>query len=204
MTLNTARDRQVIDVKVNDALRESRGRTNRSQEFMALELGVARKTIQNWEKGSSEPTIEQAIQWFRVLGISPLPYLFQIVFPDMERISSSDEEAKLRRSLEDMIDELPMEAVRQLLYLFYGDHGSSPRAVLNMLTAHLQTPMASRVSQGSVILKNYEMAVRRNELSDSGHIQPNTELLKEAINRGMDAAVNNDGAYIMGDRYSRW
>ena len=183
-----------MDIK--DALRDARAISEKSQEYMALELGVARKTIQNWEKGTSEPTIKQAIEWFRVLGVSPIPYLFQTVYPDMEGINSNHKIDNLRSSLETLIEMLPEEGVRQLLYLFYGDHGSSPRAVLNMITAHLQTPMKDRVTNGTVVLKNYRIAERKNELTSTEHVMPNVPLLERAIELGEDAAVNNELAYV--------
>lgn len=184
---------------VCEALRESRNLSGKSQEYMALEIGIARKTVQNWERGTSEPTIGQAVAWFKALDISPLPYLLQIVHNDMDRINGKDDFNKLKASLNKLLQELPEEGVRQLLYLFYGDHGSSPRAILNMVTAHLQTPMEARVTQGSVILKNYEMAQKKHILTAEDHVQPNVELLKKAINMGEEAAVKNLDAYILSD-----
>lgn len=169
-----------------------------SQEQMALELGVARKTVQNWEKGVSEPTIHQAISWFEVLAVSPLPYLFQYMYPDMEGISSADADEHLRQMLFNLLTELPPEGVRQLLYLFYGNHGSSPRAVLNMVTAHLQTSMRDRVTAGSVILKNYEIAQKKDTVAKKEHVQPNVELLRDAIKKGEEAVVGDEEAYILG------
>lgn len=177
------------------ALRTSRNQAGMSQEYVAYELGVARKTIQNWEKGISEPTIDQALSWFRVLKISPLPYLFRYVYPEMENISSNDHVEVLRKSLLSFVEAMPEEAVRQLLYLFYGDHGSSPRAVLNMVTAHLQTPMRDRVVAGSVILKNYELANKQDAITGKDHIQPDVELLRKAIEKGEQAAVSNENTY---------
>lgn len=184
---------------VCEALRESRNLSGKSQEYMALEIGIARKTVQNWERGTSEPTIGQAVAWFKALDISPLPYLLQIVHNDMDRINGKDDFNKLKASLNKLLQELPEEGVRQLLYLFYGDHGSSPRAILNMVTAHLQTPMEARVTQGSVILKNYEMAQKKHILTAEDHVQPNVELLKKAINMGEEAAVKNLDTYILSD-----
>lgn len=159
-------------------IRETRLMKEKSQEYMAMELGITRKTVQNWEKGVSEPTIEQAMQWFRILQVSPLPYLFQYVFPDMENISSGDEDDRLRDALLKLAAELPSEGMRQLLYLFYGDHGSSPRVVLNLITAFLQSPHHDRIVAGNLILLNYEMARQKEELTSPHHIQPNVELLK--------------------------
>lgn len=177
-------------------LRETRAQRKKSQEYMALELGVARKTVQNWEMGISTPNIEQVRQWFSVLNISPLPFLHQYTSPYLENISGADDDAKLRQALEILLADIPPEGVRQLLYLFYGDHGSSPRAVLNMVTAHLQTPMRDRVTAGSVICKNYEIAQKKGQLTDEKHIQPNMDILRDAIERGEVACVEGNETYV--------
>lgn len=178
------------------ALKDARKCKQKSQEYMALEMGVSRKTIQNWESGASSPSIDQCILWFEILELSPLPYLFQFVHPNMENISPKEKVEELRYALSQLIDAIPEEGVRQLLYLFYGDHGSSPRAVLNMLTAHLQSPMHSRVSNGKLILENYEMAKARNELSDINHVQPNLQFLTDCIEKGKGAAIKGDNTYF--------
>lgn len=177
-------------------LRETRTKQKRSQEYMALEMGIARKTVQNWEKGISAPSITQTMDWFRILQVSPLPYLFQYVYPEMENISSKDEDEKLRKSLLTLIEQLPPEGIRQLLYLFYGDHGSSPRAVLNMLTAHLQTPMRDRVTASSIILKNYQIAQKQNTITSNEHVQPDLSTLQKAIQKGENAAIEGSETYV--------
>lgn len=184
-------------MKIYEALREARHLSGKSQEYMALELEVARKTVQNWEKGVSEPSIGQAINWFKVLDVSPIPYLIQVVHKDMDGISAADDLKKLKSSLHQLLDELPEEGVRQLLYLFYGNHGSSPRAVLNMLTAHLQTPMKDRVMHGHLILKNYELASKKGLVTAAHHVQPNQKLLELAIAKGEEAEINNAKAYVL-------
>lgn len=181
------------------SLKKSRQLAGKSQEYMSLEMEIARKTVQNWEKGVSRPTIDQALNWFKILNISPLPYLFQYVYPEMEGISSDHNIVELRKALRTLLEVLPDDGVRQLLYLFYGDHGSSPRAVLNMVTAHLQTEMKDRVSAGSLILKNYEIASKKGTITGENHVKPNVELLKKAIELGENAAVEDYGAYILCD-----
>lgn len=184
-------------MEICEALREARNISGKSQEYMAYELGVARKTVQNWEKGSSEPSIGQAIAWFKALNISPLPYLFQFVHTDLEHVSSASERNQLKAALVKLMQELPEEGIRQLLYLFYGKHGSSPRAVLNMVIAHLQTPMRDRVLQGTVIVKNYELASKKGCLTDKEHVQPNVELLHRAIEEGEAADLRDAKAYVI-------
>ena len=177
---------------IAEALRLTRNESGKSQEYMAFELGVTRKTILNWV---SEPTIGQAVTWFKLTGKSPIPYLLQHVFPQMEKISSKDSDEKILAALLELINELPPEGVRQLMYLFYGDHGSSPRAVLQMVTAHLQTPMKDRISHGQLIATNYEIAQRTGTLARPDHIQPDLSYLKSAIESGKTAVENNTKEY---------
>lgn len=184
-------------MEICEALRVARNLSGKSQEYMSMELGIARKTVQNWENGVSEPSLGQAIEWFKVLDINPLPYLFQVVYPDMDGISSRDDIATIRNALNSLLLSLSDEGIRQLMYLFYGKHGSSPRAVMNLITAHLQTPMGARVSQGNIILKNYEIALKKDKLTDKDHIQPNIELLKDAIAKGEEAEIKDASAYIL-------
>jgi len=178
------------------ALKAARRRQNKSQEYMGLEMGVSRKTVQNWEKGVSSPSIDQCILWFEILELSPLPYLFQFVHPNMENISAKEKLEDLRYALSQLVETIPEEGVRQLLYLFYGDHGSSPRAVMNMVTAHLQTPLHDRVSNAHMILNNYEMAYASGELTDITHIQPDVEFLNDSIEMGKQASIKGNDNYF--------
>lgn len=187
-------------MEICEILRTTRYDSGKSQEFMALELGVARRTIQNWETGVSEPGVSQAIEWFIVLGRNPIPFLLQYLFPVMDHISAGDDTDKLRRALARLIQELPDEGVRQLLYLLYGDHGSSPKAVLHLMNAHLQTPMKDRIIQAEIITKNYELAKMTGTLARPDHIQPSVELLHSAIASGEKAYFNGESEYMIRHR----
>lgn len=166
---------------IAESLRATRNEARKSQEYMALELGVTRRTILNWENGVSEPSVNQAIAWFKLLDKNPIPYLLQITYPDMDKISHKDDDSRILTALMQIINDLPAEAVRQLMYLFFGNHGSSPRAVLQMITAHLQTPMRDRISHGQLIATDYEIAKRTNSLARPDHIQPDMDCLNLAI-----------------------
>lgn len=179
-------------------LQRSRNIAGKSQEYMAIELGVARKTIQNWEKGISSPTVPQVLSWFHILGQSGVPYFFQYIYPDMEGIKRSDSDDHIHRALLEVVNNLPPESVRQLLFWFYGDHGSSPTAVLQMLTAHLQTPMKDRVTQAAVIAKNYEIALKKGEIASPEHVKPDLDFLKKAIDEGEKAFLENKNTYQNG------
>lgn len=184
---------------IAEALRNSRHETGKSQEYMAFELNVSRRTILNWENGTSEPTIGQAIRWFKLVQKNPIPFLLQHVFPEMDKISSRDDDEKIKAALLLLINELPPEGIRQLMFLFYGNHGSSPRAIMQMITAHLQTPMKDRISHGQLIATNYELAKLSGNLSRPDNIQPNLEYLNSAINSGKEAVKSNAKEYSIAE-----
>lgn len=182
---------------IDKILQQTRYESGRSQEYMALALSVSRRTVQHWESGVSEPSVSAFLAWFRLLGRNPLPYLLQNIYPTADRISAGDPASKLRKALLDMVKELPEESVRQLLYLLYGDHGSSPRAVLNMVTAHLQTPMKDRITHGRIILHNYEINEKKRTLTAPAHVQPDTKLLHAAIEAGEKAFLEDQKEYSL-------
>ena len=182
---------------IAEALRTTRNETGKSQEFMAFELGVTRRTILNWENGVSEPSIGQTVKWFKLVEKNPIPFLLQYTYPDMDKISPKDDDAKILAALMQLINDLPAEGVRQLMYLFFGNHGSSPRAVLQMITAHLQTPMKDRIAHGQLVATNYEIAKRTNSLSKPDNIQPDLECLNAAISTAKKTVEKNAREYSM-------
>lgn len=51
------------------ALERARKEKGFSQEYIARQLGVARATVDNWEKGVTTPTLPMAAKLAEVLGI---------------------------------------------------------------------------------------------------------------------------------------
>ena len=145
----------------------------------------------------SEPSITQAITWFKLVDKSPIPYLLQTVYPNMDKISAKDDDARILTALLQLINDLPVEGIRQLMYLFFGNHGSSPRAVLQMITAHLQTPMKDRIAHGQLIETNYEIAQKTNTLANPNHIQPDLECLNASIESAKKAVINQAKEYCL-------
>lgn len=175
----------------------SRAESGLSQEAVALELGIAKKTVQNWEKGASTPTLPQAIAWFRVVRVAAMPYFLQFMFPDMEGIESRVSDKKVRENLVAIMEMLPVDGMRQLMYLFYGNHGSSPRAVMNLVTAYLQMPLRDRYQVDCIVQEQYKIARDRNELVREDYVQPNTEMMEKSIAREREAVVKGSDNYMI-------
>lgn len=177
----------------------SRSRTcaGKSQEYMALGLGVSKKTVQNWEKGISSPTFFQGTEWFHLLGMNPLPYYYDFLFSNKVQEKNSPEELHTNEALRLLIEQLPLNAKQELLFMLSGEHGSSPYSVIQLMTAHLQSPLKDRVSHASSILQDYEMEKELEQLSVPEAVQPDLEVLRMAINEGRQSVMTHGTGYTI-------
>lgn len=189
------RIQRFTDIHVN-----ARMKCKKSQEYMAMELGVAKKTVQNWEKGISSPSFFQSLEWFRVLGLNPLPYYVNCVYPaNTTNVSSDSSDEEINKAFDELMKDIPMSGKRALLFLFYGKHGSSPNAVVQMMLAHLHTGMKARALHASLISQTYVIEKETNMLACPDNIQPNIEALDKAIESAKQAFINNKTDYAIID-----
>ena len=173
-----------------------RFKEGKSQEYMAMELGVSKKTIQNWEKGISSPTFFQSLEWFRILNTNPFPYYLALTYPDkLKGLKGSDSDGKINEAFDALVETLPSSAKRAILYLFYGEHGSSPNAIIQMMLAHLHTPLRSRVTQAILIAHMYEMEKELGNLICKDNIMPDIDVLNDAIDKARISAIHHDYGY---------
>ena len=175
---------------------QSRSDAGKSQEFMALGLGVSKKTIQNWEKGISSPNLFQSLEWFELLGLNPMNYYLIFLYPFLfDGLSPTSEDEQIEAAFNQLISNFtPMEK-RQLLYIITGEHGSSWYSLLQLFTAHCHNSLQARVTTASTILENYEMENYKNTLVCPEHIKPDLDNLKHAINMGKEAVKHNATGY---------
>lgn len=187
-----------MDIEMNEriALMLCRARTSKgkSQEYMAKALGVSKKTIQNWEDGYSTPTLGKSSEWFKALGLQPMPYFLELMYPEFDVDSSSDD-AAISEALHKAIDMRTPKEKRMLLFILYGDHGSSPSGILQLIVAHLYTPLRDRLNVAQNILTNYLIADSQKKLRSKDHVKPDVELLKKSIKQGYETVLNGKEDY---------
>lgn len=177
---------------------KSRSEAKVSQEKMAMELGVAKKTIQNWEKGVSAPDLFQGIEWFRTLGLNPIPYLMSFVFPEkMDEIAATDPDERIEEAIEELIKYCSIETKRKLLFLFWGVHGGSPTAAVDLITAFLQLPLKERVEIATQIATAYDLNKELNSINSPEHIQPDMEKLMNAISEAKKNVLSGQDGYTI-------
>lgn len=177
---------------------QSRADSGKSQEFLALGLGVSKKTIQNWEKGISAPDLFQGSEWFRILGLNPLPYYLSYLYPTLfGEIVPDEDDKKVEETVIKLIKDSTITEKRELLYLMSGKHGSSWYVLLQMLTAHCHTSMQSRVTAARIILENYEMEAKTDNLVCTDRVEPDLTMLSHAIEQGKLAVQKRENGYTM-------
>ena len=174
----------------------SRLKAGKSQEYMALELGVAKKTIQNWEKGLSSPSFFQSLEWFRVLNTNPFPYYMDVLYPDkVAGVKASDSDEKIEEAFNSLIQNISINDKRALLYLYYGKHGSSPHSIIQVVLAHLHLPMTLRINSACNVNTNYKIAKELNMLVCPDDIQPDLSDFKRSIIMALEACKDNRDSY---------
>lgn len=175
---------------------DARINAKRSQEYMALELGVAKKTVQNWERGISSPSFFQSLQWFRALNTNPFPHYMAVIYPDkVAGVKASDPDEKIEEAFNALIQNISINDKRALLYLYYGKHGSSPHSIIQLLLAHLHTPITSRLANAFLITQLYELNKHLGRIICPDNIQPDLEDLNRAIYKAKQSALNNESGY---------
>lgn len=175
--------------------RRSREKAGKSQDFMAKSIGKSKKTIQKWEAGESAPDIKTGFEWFSYLKIQPWPYFLKVLYPGLDEVKLDDDQ-ELEDVLVQFIKDCPPDIQRKIWYCIKGDHGSSPIAILDMVIAHLHTPLRDRVAVSSIIVTNYEIAERSGTLvKNDFDALPNMNLLQVATDRGKEATIAGDSAY---------
>ena len=175
---------------------KSRADAGKSQEYMAMGLGVSKKTIQNWEKGVSSPNLFQSAEWFELLGLNPLTYYLAFIYPWLfDTLSTESDDQNIEEILVTLIKDSTPKEKRELLYLMIGDHGSSWYSLLQMFTAHCHTTMKSRVAASRIILENFEMEKELGLLVCKENVMPDMQMLKYSISQGKNAVENNNYGY---------
>lgn len=182
-----------INERFANMWRTSRENAGKSQDYMAKALGVSKKTIQNWEAGTSCPSQAKGFEWFVVLDQHPMPYYLNLVYPDKDFEKSDSPNIDTALSL--VIRDLPAEAKSKLLYMLTGAHGSSPLAMLELINAHLQSPLRDRINIAQSVKTNYELAQYEGRIIRPDLIQPDIEFLNQAIDYGKDAIRKNKETY---------
>ena len=184
-----------IDDRVAEFLTDARKSADITQADMARRMNISRRTVQAWEMGESFPKLSKIIQWLHITKQSPIKVLQEISFPVFEQIKGSDDDSRIAEALETRIKSLRIREKRDLLYILFGNHGSSVYAFLQLCVAYLQCPMGDRQNITLTVINNYKLAKDMGTIVSPENIQPDMNALELAYQKGREAYIHNRNSY---------
>lgn len=176
--------------------RKTREDAGKSQDYMARAMGVSKKTIQNWEDGTSSPNQTKSFEWFEILNLQPLPYYLDALYPGRFDTNNNNDD-EIMDSIIRLVSALPSDAKRKLLFFLSGNHGSSTIGMLELATAHLHVPLEGRINIAQSIATNYELSQYQGKLVCPDQIHPNMETLHRSIELGKRAVIKGEPSYTI-------
>lgn len=180
------------------ALEMARMRSGLSQQKLAARMGVNRGTIANWEQGLAAISLPMAMRWFACCGVSAARYMDACTHPGLlEHLEDGLSDMKKRQILIDAMMECSSYEIDALLYIWYGDHGSDHIGVLTEILANLHTPLKDRVTVCRMVSGNYEIAQATGTDPDPNGTVPKMEILYQAQDAGIEAAMKSNDSYTV-------
>lgn len=186
-----------MDSKLCKILLQSRYEGNISQSKLADEIGVNKKTIMNWEQGITQPSIENIIKWFDACGVNPMHYFLEYISPNAFDNIDYKNEQTINEAFNSLTELMSYEDKMALLYIYFGQHGSSPETVMQMLLAHLHNPLKDRISIAVHIATGYRLNESLDALVGGDLPKPNLDMLDEAILKAAESVKNCKSGYVV-------
>lgn len=188
----------LIDSKrIAKLLSEARKRAGATQEETAELLFVSARTVQRWETGEKQPTLEEFISWYRALGLNWFRDVLRLAYPELySNFDGSNADVEQRRNgLFKYLADCPPGEVDKIAFLIFGQHGSDWPSMLDEYVANAHCSMRSRAAVCRLVIENYELEAATGDLVDSDTAKPNIGNLRSAHIAGQKAAQLKRGEY---------
>ena len=185
---------QEVASRIGYKLREIRTNADLTQKEVAFGIGCSTSAIKNYELGASIPNLVIMLRYCKVCGVNFEHFIHTTIQPDYSPDNNIEE---MRRQLSDYILYSATDWTVQLVYFnTLGSHGSSSTQQFNMLAMNNQCSMESRTRVARLISDNYAVEKSTGRLSNTNAVDVNDDALKDALSRGLNAAVNGDNGYV--------
>lgn len=185
-----------IDDRIALYLAETRSIADITQADMAKRLDVSRRTIQAWEAGESYPRFSKILQWMFITRQNPIRILLEVAAPIFDHIKGSDNDARIETALLERIKSLRINEKRGILFILFGNHGSSVYAFLQLCVAYLHCPMSDRQNITLQVINNYKNAKAMGTIVSPDNIEPDMDALERAFEKKRQAYINGENSYI--------
>lgn len=180
--------------KFSEVFLRSRYDAGKTQAFMAKAMNVSVKTVQNWETGVTCPSQTETFDWFIKLGVQPLPYYLDYLYPDLKEITADSPAEDIDNALREVTEQLSLPMKQRMLYILSGKHGSSVAALLELTAAYLALPLHGRIVITDIVLSKYKLDGMSNDLHTDA-IPPDIDLIVKAVERATSAMLDGKENY---------
>ena len=181
--------------KFSDIFLRSRYDAGKTQAYMAKAMDVSIKTVQNWESGITCPSQTQTFDWFVKLGVQPLPYYLDYLYPDLKKMSADSTVEDIDKALCEVIEQLSLPMKQRLLYILSGKHGSSVAALLELTAVYLALPLHGRIVVTDIVLSKFKLDGMSNDLHTADTMPPDIDLIEKAVERATSAMLDGKDNY---------
>lgn len=181
--------------RLGNMLCQARYDSGKSQEQIAKQMGVARRTIQNWEYGYASPDVAKCLDYFDACGVQPLPYFLKLFYAEFDKLTSKSNDKDIENALIQRIKACSPAEKRKLLFIIYGDHGSSTHGIIEMTVAHLHVSLKDRLNICQQIILNYKIAEKHGKLVKTEHVLPDMKFLQQAFDNAMESVIEGKESY---------
>ena len=185
-----------IDERIASMLKQSRSSAGISREYVAKELGISSKTVQNWEECTSSPNAKYIIKWFDAVGIPIYPYLLKQANPSLEELNANSTDIQIKDALLDLINNMDITQMRKHFFELLGEHGTAPDGMGEVKTAYLHLPMDVKVGIAEIICTQFLICQAQNRLVQPDKIMPDINKLEDYISKAKKAVVEGKSTYL--------
>lgn len=159
----------------------------KSRSYMARQMGVAPKTVYNWEVANYYPTVKQMDEWFDILHMDQQAYKNEVFRID----EKGNDNKQITKDLHNAIDSYTPRRRSLLHFILCGKHGADIDTILNLFVAYLQTLWKDRIVQSALALSNY----RLNKEKKNYDVVPNCDLISKSILACSESYINGQEGY---------
>lgn len=178
--------------KIQDMLTKTRSTAGKTVEQVASDLGVSAKTIYNWEEGLSEPNASQFLNWFDVLGLNPVPYIYEYYYPTFETIAPTDNDKRIIQAFKEVSKSLSPRLMR-IIMVATKRNGSDIECLWELFLAYMQNNQQNKILIATDVVTSYEL----NDPAYPDTVQPNIQKIKLAIEKAKEAYRKGHKSYVL-------
>lgn len=183
--------------RVAEFISSLRKKADISREKLAHGASFSSATLKRWENAETVPSIAQLMEIVELTGLNLDHALLKFRHPELYSTAGDADEAAVNAAFDEYVNTMSIRDKRHILFAVSCRHGGDRYALMELVSAYLQIPMAARYAIAQLIETQYNLSVANNAIQCPNNIQPNMALLHSAIESGRDAALSGLTGYSL-------